>query len=207
MQWIKKEFAAESVKDYKYKIEYGKRKSIQISVIPDDPPYVFVKAPIKSSKAIVLKELRTHDKWIRKRLMEVERNLQEAHDQGILSDMELSVLRKEAKEYIPKRVAYYAEKMGVTYNRIYIRTQNTRWGSCSAKGNLNFNCLLMLMPFEVIDSVVVHELAHRIHMNHSKAFYDVVYTYFPDYQKQNTWLKKHGKAILLRIRNVKQTSE
>ncbi|MDY3888895.1 MAG: M48 family metallopeptidase, partial [Agathobacter sp.] len=87
-------------------------------------------------------------------------------------------------EYIPKRVAYFADIMGVDYGRITIRMQKTRWGSCSSKGNLNFNCLLMLAPPEVIDYVVVHELCHRKEMNHSKAFWREVERVLPDYRSR-----------------------
>ena len=82
--------------------------------------------------------------------------------------------------------------MGVDYGRITIRNQKTRWGSCSAKGNLNFNCLLMLMPTEVIDYVVVHELCHLKEMNHSNAFWREVKQVLPDYRKQVKWLKDEG---------------
>ena len=100
---------------------------------------------------------------------------------------------------IPDRVAYYAEKMGVTYGSITIRNQRTRWGSCSAKGNLNFNCLLMLAPPEVLDGVVVHELCNRIEMNHSKKFYEEVLRVYPEYRKSEKWLKENGRALLRRM--------
>ena len=74
----------------------------------------------------------------------------------------------QAVKTIPEKVRYYAPLVGVTYGRITIRNQRTRWGSCSSKGNLYFNCLLMLAPPEVLESVVVHELCHRKEMNHSK---------------------------------------
>ena len=79
-------------------------------------------------------------------------------------------LAEEALKVIPERVEYFAKVIGVTYGKITVRNQKTRWGSCSSKGNLNFNCLLMLAPPEVLDYVVVHELCHRKQMNHSKAF-------------------------------------
>ena len=104
----------------------------------------------------------------------------------------------KALKVIPERCRYYAGLMGVRYGRITIRNQKTRWGSCSAKGNLNFNCLLMLMPQEVIDSVVVHELSHLRHMDHSKAFYDEIYAVFPEYDRYNKWLKDHGAEIMRR---------
>ena len=85
--------------------------------------------------------------------------------------------------------------MGVSYGRISIREQKTRWGSCSSKGNLNFNWRLIFAPEAVLDYVVVHELAHRKEMNHSPAFYTVVESVLPDYQKARKWLKDNGQTL------------
>ena len=109
---------------------------------------------------------------------------------------EIRRLAEKALIYIPERVRYYAPLVGVTYGRITIRNQRTRWGSCSSKGNLNFNCLLMLAPAKVIDSVVVHELCHLKEMNHSKKFYDEVLRVFPDYYTCHKWLKENGAKIM-----------
>ena len=189
---------------FRYKVEYSKRKTIQISIITSEPGYILVKAPIGISDTLIKKELELHKNWINKRLDESRKIISDVQKQGILNEKELSELRKKAKGYIPGRVSYYAQIMGINYNKIYIRAQNTRWGSCSANGNLNFNCLLMLTPPEVIDSVIVHELAHRIHMNHSKAFYEEIYKYYPEYKKWNRWLKEQGKAILMRMKMGKK---
>lgn len=89
-------------------------------------------------------------------------------------------------------VEYFARQVGVDYGRITIRNQKTRWGSCSSKGNLNFNCLLMLAPAEILDYVVVHELCHRKEMNHSKAFWAEVEKVLPDYRESVKWLKEKG---------------
>ena len=97
---------------------------------------------------------------------------------------------------IPARVEYFAKIIGVTYGRITIRNQKTRWGSCSSKGNLNFNCLLMLAPPEVLDYVVVHELCHRKQMNHSKAFWSEVEKVLPDYKEARKWLKEDGSQMI-----------
>ena len=100
--------------------------------------------------------------------------------------------RDEIKEKITQRVQYYSLKMDVTYNRVSVRNQKTRWGSCSSKGNLNFNYRLFYLPEELLDYVVVHELAHRRHMNHSKDFWQEVKRFFPDYKKCRKQLKEVG---------------
>ena len=87
-------------------------------------------------------------------------------------------------------------RVGVTYGRITIRNQRTRWGSCSAKGNLNFNCLLMKAPPEVLDYVVVHELCHRLEMNHSPRFWAQVERVLPDYKVSRKWLREHGNELM-----------
>lgn len=112
-----------------------------------------------------------------------------------LSEAEMKTLAKQAKALIPARVAYYAPVVGVDYGRISVRFQRTRWGSCSAKGSLSFNALLLLAPPEVLDSVIVHELCHRKEMNHGAAFYREVLRVFPEYRKWNKWLKENGNAL------------
>ena len=86
--------------------------------------------------------------------------------------------------------------MGVDYGQITIRSQKTRWGSCSSKGNLNFNCLLLLAPPEVLDYVVVHELCHRKEMNHSPRFWAEVARVMPDYKVRRKWLKDNGNGLM-----------
>ena len=105
----------------------------------------------------------------------------------------------EELKYIPQRTAYYAPLVKVSYGRITIRNQKSRWGSCSSKGNLNFNCLLMLMPPEVIDYVVVHELCHRLEMNHSERFWKEVERVLPDYKLRKKWLRENGDRIMRRM--------
>lgn len=118
-----------------------------------------------------------------------------------LSDVQRTALEKRYKEaarsYIPKRVAYYHAMTGGTYNRITIRDQKTRWGSCSSKGTLSFNWRLMLAPPAILDYVVVHELCHLTHMNHSPMFWQAVESVCPDYKNARKWLKEHGNELVL----------
>lgn len=110
-----------------------------------------------------------------------------------------------AKQVFPERVrAYYplvsrlAKSMGkeiASVNRITIRNQKTRWGSCSSKGNLNFNWRLVMAPAEILDYVVVHELCHLLYLNHSRQFWQAVGGILPDYQKRRNWLKANGTLL------------
>ena len=121
------------------------------------------------------------------------------NQQGPYTPEEIKTLAEKAHVVIPERVKHYAPLVGVDYGRITIRNQRTRWGSCSSKGNLNFNCLLMLLPDDVIDSVVVHELCHRKHMNHSAKFYAEVERVYPDYKRCSQWLNENGGVYLSRL--------
>lgn len=103
--------------------------------------------------------------------------------------------REEARKVFAQKADYYAEKLGVTYNRIAIREQKTRWGSCSSKKNLNFNWRLLLAPEEILDYVVAHELSHLKEMNHSREFYKVLESVMPDYRWRQQWLKENGMTL------------
>lgn len=100
-------------------------------------------------------------------------------------------------DHINARLNYYQSLLDVNPSRVTIRNQKTRWGSCSSKGNLNFNWRLMMAPAEVIDYVVVHELSHMIHLNHSKNFWNQVSVILPDYRARKDWLKKNGSRLIL----------
>ena len=115
------------------------------------------------------------------------------------TDAELASILANAKEKLPRLVARYAKEMNVEYNQIFVKAQKTRWGSCSDKGNINLNCLLMTFPSYVRKYVIVHELAHRKEMNHSDRFWKLVADEIPDYQKAVKWLKKNGEAVISKL--------
>lgn len=115
---------------------------------------------------------------------------------------EVNQMADKALEVIPEICKKYAKKMGVTYGKITIRNQKTRWGSCSSKGNLNFNCYIMLFDFPEIEYLVVHELAHRIHMNHSADFWAEVEKQIPDYEVRMRKIKEKEPEITARRTDI-----
>ena len=180
----------------RYQVKRSRRKSVSISV--DREGRILVRAPYLTPEREIARIVENHREWIGKVTEKIKKAKKSADEAGTLSREEIRALCEKALTVIPERVQYYAPLVGVTYGRITIRTQKTRWGSCSKKGNLNFNCLLMLTPPEVLDSVVVHELCHRKHMNHSKEFYDEVLRVFPEYHRAHKWLKDHGPELMAR---------
>ncbi len=181
------------------KVIRSRRKTISLQITPEGQ--VLLRSPYGVSKEELQRFVDEKRDWLNKNLQKVQQRQQEASHAGSLSLEEIRALADRAKDVIPQRVAHFAPLVGVTYGRITIRNQRTRWGSCSGKGNLNFNCLLMLAPPEVLDYVVVHELCHRKEMNHSPRFWAEVARVLPDYQQRRRWLKEHGGALVQRMEN------
>jgi len=188
-------------------INIGSSRGKSISIEIRKSGELLVRAPKWMPRSEIDKYIESKSEWIEK-TMEAVRLREEK--EGVIqyfTETELNHLVRLAKRTIPQRVAYYAPIVGVDYNRITIRKQQTRWGSCTSSGNLNFNALLLMAPPEVLDSVVVHELCHRLQMNHSKAFYKEVYRVFPDYDRCDKWLKENGKKLLLRLPQAGENNE
>ena len=178
----------------------SKRKTLAIEIRPD--MRVVVRAPEKIPQNEIMKFVEEKQNWIKKHLVQMYFKAEEIKKQKkepALTNADIEKLCQKALSVIPDKVKYYAEIMGVTYGRITIRNQKTRWGRCSSKGNLNFNCLLMLMPDKVLDYVVVHELCHLKQMNHSKKFWKEVERYMPDYKNYKKWLNENGGALIERM--------
>ena len=128
-----------------------------------------------------------NQEWI---LENRERALQLEAQRPAYSDREIEHFKNQLRPVLEQRLAYFSEQMGVSYGRVCIRDQKTRWGSCSARGNLNFNWRLCLAPPEILDYVVVHELAHIAHKNHGPQFWALVERYLPDYRARRAMLRE-----------------
>ena len=176
-----------------YEITRSRRKTLSMQI---KNGRVVIRAPLRTTNAEIRQFVEKHRQWLEKHMMQSQALEQAKAGLRRLTKAEIAELKKKARKVIPERVAFWAPKIGVTYRRISIRCQKTRWGSCSSKGNLNFNCLLMLTPDGVIDSIVVHELCHRKVMNHSAKFYAEMEKVLPEYRQHRKWLKEHGEMIL-----------
>ena len=142
-----------------YQIIRSSRKTMSLEIKADGS--VVVRAPLRLSEAKIQKFVEEKQEWILKNLEKIQKRDAQKENVQKLSALERQHLQNKACVVISRRVAYYAEKLGVSYGKITLRQQKTRWGSCAANGNLNFNWLLILAPPEVLDYVVVHELCHR----------------------------------------------
>lgn len=185
---------------YDIKIKKSSRKTVSLEIGNDLKLYV--KAPLNMSDKEIKEIISKKSLWIEKHMALMKEQLAKDSDniEPKLTEEEICCLANQALEYIPKRVKYFAEILGLNYNRITIRNQTTRWGSCSERKNLNFNCLLMLMPKEMIDYTVVHELCHLKEMNHSKSFYSLLASVLPDYKEREKWFRENGNRIMMRMK-------
>ena len=162
----------------------SKRRSMAIQIRTDGS--VVVRVPMHASDRAIKRFVSAHARWIadnRGQMFERRKKLAD-NPYDIPAWESLSAADKKiAKQKIMEHVDYFARRMEIDYGSISMRNQKSRWGSCSSKGNLNFNYRLAYLPEELLDYVVVHELAHRRHMDHSAAFWEEVETYYPAYKK------------------------
>ena len=178
---------------WEVKVIRCRRKTIGIRI--DDAGGITVRAPLRTSEAEIRRVLDSKRTWIEKTLGKISARAQVPK----LTEGELEDLVKLGRKVIPARTAEWARQVGVTYGRVTVKKQKTLWGSCSAKGNLNFNCLLLRCPEDVMDYVIVHELCHRRELNHSPRFWAEVERVLPEYRKPLKWLKTEGQALISRM--------
>ena len=176
-----------------YEIIKSSRKTIAVEVRQDGS--VLVRAPRNCPQSRIDTFLKEKQAWVLAKVEEQKEKEADSMKIQPLSEAEQRLYRDKARDIFEQKVSYYARMMGVSYGRIAIRDQKTRWGSCSGEGNLNFNWRLIFAPAGVLDYVVVHELAHRKEINHSPRFWKVVEDTMPEYRKYQKWLKENGRGL------------
>ncbi len=185
-----------------YEIIRSGRKTVAIEITVD--LRVIIRAPYGMRRADIDRFVCEKGEWIEKHLKIMKERADERakrkEENPKFTAEEIKELADKALRVIPERVEHFAPIVGVSYGRVTIRNQVSRWGSCSGKGNLNFNCLLMLAPPQVVDYVVVHELCHRKEMNHSPRFWGEVERVIPDFKERRDWLKNEGVKLIERLR-------
>lgn len=163
---------------FDYKVIKSNRKTIAIQVTIDGA--IVVRAPLKMNDEAIERFIIDKKAWLEKAIVS-QRN--KAKTKKSYSQEDIASLRLKAKEIIPLKVDYFSKIMGVEPKSIKITSAKTRYGSCSSQNTLNFSLYLMDKDERFIDYVVVHELAHIKHHNHSKQFYEFVQRFIPNYKE------------------------
>ena len=164
---------------FEYKIIRSSRKTVSIQV--DADCNITVRAPYKISEREIEEFVSDKKEWLEKAVLkQMNRN----RNKKEYTDDEIKILREKAKTVLPEKVKYYSSVMDVYPKSIKINSAKKRYGSCSGENNINFSLFLMDKDERFIDYVVVHELAHIKHHNHSKAFYGFIESFMPDYKER-----------------------
>ena len=170
-----------------HKMVRSKRRSLALQVTEEG--FLVVRAPRSLSEREVLRFVEEKSPWVEKKVRQaVERAGTAIPAPGPAEKKRLKTLARDA---FIERSCLYASRMGVQFEKIRLSSAKTRWGSCSLKGSLSFNWKLIQAPVEVLDYVVVHELAHLVEHNHSPRFWAKVAEFFPGYQQAKLWLKSN----------------
>ncbi len=162
---------------FQYTVVRSNRRSIAIQV--DLQCNITVRAPYLCSQKEIDAFVLSKKTWLENTII---KQREKQKNTKIYTEDDIKALRKKAKEIVPEKVKYYSEIMGVVPETIKINSAKKRYGSCSGNNGLNFSLYLMDKPEEFIDYVVIHELAHIKHHNHSKDFYDFVAQFMPNYK-------------------------
>lgn len=169
-----------------YRLVRSDRRTLVITVSREGE--VVVRAPRRMPLRDIEAFIQKNECWIKKHLEKAEKNKRPP-----LSEEEIKALKKRAKDLLPRLTAVWAERMGIEYGTVKITSAKKRFGSCNSKGNICYSYRLLQFPTEAIEYTVVHELAHRLEMNHGKRFYSIVARYLPDYKKRHALLLGKGK--------------
>lgn len=169
-----------------YTLIRSDRRSLGMEITPD--LRIVVRAPRRCPQREIDRFVESHENWLQTHLPIQERRRQAALARQVTPEQE-KALRQKAAQILPQRVALYSRRMGLTPTGVRITGAQKRFGSCSSKHSLCFSWRLMQYPMEAVDYVVVHELAHIRHPDHSRDFYRLVEQYLPDYRQREALLR------------------
>ena len=170
--------------EYEYRVIRSKRKTVAIEI--DENCNLILRVPKRFSQKSVEALLTKHKSWIETKMAS---QLEKQKNKVVLNSKQIANLKSKAQKIIPEKVSHYAEIMGLKPTGVKITSAQKRFGSCNGKNSLCFSYILMQYPESAIDYVVVHELAHIVHKNHSRDFYSLVESYLPDYKQRQMLLK------------------
>ena len=171
-----------------YRVIRSNRRTLGMQITEDG---ILVRAPYFATPGQIERFVQEHAAWAEAQLRKQAEKRAAFSAVKVMTPQQFERLKKLARTLVPQRIAHYAPMVGVAsrVNKVFIRCQRTKWGSCSANGNININCLLLLAPPQVLDSVVVHELCHLYEFNHSPRFWERVSRYMPDYAVWRDFLR------------------
>ncbi len=147
----------------------SRARQISITVLASGTVRLTYPARVSTDRALEMLSQRTE--WVQRAKLRVEQR-RKLHSPAIEADPE--ELRHRAKEYLPRRVEELSQATGLKYSRLTIRSARTKWGSCTSIGNISLSLYLMALPKHLVDFVIIHELCHTIHFNHSAQFHELV---------------------------------
>ena len=169
----------------RFEIIRSRRRTLSIEIARDGS--VLVRAPYRTPDRTIADFVSQKKNWILKKQSE----LAQIPPRDTVTPAQREILRKSAKEKIPPKVEYWSRTTGLCYRSIRITAAEQRFGSCSAKNGLCFSLYLVLYPEELIDYVIVHELCHTVHHDHSLKFHQLLARYLPDWKERERALRKH----------------
>jgi len=177
-------------------IKKSSRRTISISI--NDDGSLLVRAPYFATKKQINEFILSKQNWIKRSIQKVkERSRQAKRFKELLDINKIKEYREKARTLLIDRTNYFSEKFDLQYQNIKINGAKTRWGSCNHKNGLNFNWKILLAPPKVLDYLVAHELAHTIHKNHQKSFWNQVALMHPEYKESRKWLRDNQHLLLI----------
>jgi len=170
------------------------RKTISLSI--EDDGIVLVRAPSFMTRAQIEKFVKEKSGWLKKTLKKAKKRKEKAQRfNELLDPKKTSEYRERARTLLTDRADYFAEKHNLDYTGIRISSAKTRWGSCNHKNGLNFNWKILFAPPQVQDYLVTHELAHTVHKNHQRKFWQLVEQMHPQYKESRKWLRQNSHLL------------